>query len=85
MKLSVRLYHGDTTVEVGVLLARDRRIFFEYDAEFLNTKWDLSPFHLPRGPGVFKEKRRVFGGLHGLFYDALPDGWGLLSHVTDST
>ncbi len=78
MKLEVRMTLDGREWVVGHLLSRDRRIFFEYTPEFRANGWELSPFHLPLKPGVFEEKLRVFQGLHGLFYDSLPDGWGLL-------
>jgi hypothetical protein len=42
----------------------------------LSTGLELSPLGLPLGAGVRQEPERVFGGLHGVFYDSLPDGWG---------
>ena len=76
--LEARLHTGEGTLLVGRLSMRDRRIFFQYEPEFLTTAWDLSPIHLPKRIGLFEEKGRIFDGLPGLFYDSLPDGWGLL-------
>lgn len=63
---------------VGRLAERNRAILFEYDQDFLNSGIELSPFKLPLQAGVFEDKERVFDGLHGVFNDSLPDGWGLL-------
>ncbi len=54
-------------------------IWFEYDPEWIKSGYALSPFP-PFGlrPGAFKPLSPVFDGLHGVFNDALPDGWGLL-------
>lgn len=51
---------------------------FEYDADFLQRGFSISPFQLPLQPGVFISKREPFEGLFGVFNDSLPDGWGLL-------
>lgn len=62
--------------KVGDLAGRDRRAFFQYDAAFLETGIEFSPFKLPLGPRLFEADPGVFEGLHGLFNDSLPDGWG---------
>lgn len=62
-------------------LAEDRssRIWFQYDGEWLRSGANLSPINLPFAgtptPGV---DNPTFRGLHGLFYDSLPDYWGSL-------
>lgn len=63
---------------VGQLAEVDRRVYFEYDAEFLESGLWLSPFKLPLEPGLKEHTDRSFGPLFGLFDDSLPDGWGLL-------
>lgn len=59
--------------KVGTLAEIPSGIVFEYERAFIATGQELSPFHLPLGPGV-----RARGGqrLHGLFDDSLPDAWG---------
>lgn len=54
----------------------DRRIAFEYDADWLRTGFSLSPLRLPFTTGVHIAPRDPFDGLHGVFNDSLPDGWG---------
>jgi serine/threonine-protein kinase HipA len=67
-----------TRRKVGRLAAQGRRILFEYDPTFLSTGCDLSPFRLPRQPGVAAGDQKLFDGLFGVFNDSLPDGWGRL-------
>ncbi len=69
--------HGQRQ-KIGRLASRDRRILFEYDAAFLASGIEISPFKLPLKPGVFTPDTAVFDGLFGVFNDSLPDGWGRL-------
>lgn len=69
--------HGQRQ-KIGRLASRDRRILFEYDAAFLASGIEISPFKLPLKPGVFMPDTTVFDGLFGVFNDSLPDGWGRL-------
>ena len=63
---------------IGELAEADRKIYFEYDADFLQDPIWLSPFKLPPEPGLHEHRDLSFGPLFGLFDDSLPDGWGLL-------
>lgn len=63
---------------VGTLAEADRKLYFEYDSEFLKAPLWLSPFKLPPEPGLHEHRDHSFGPLFGLFDDSLPDGWGLL-------
>jgi serine/threonine-protein kinase HipA len=65
-------------LSVGRLALKDRRVLFEYDAAFLSSGFELSPFKLPLKPGVQVQAEPVFDGLFGVFNDSLPDGWGRL-------
>ncbi len=77
-RVEVRLDIPGGPHEVGTLAEQSGRIYFEYDNSFLKRGLELSPFKLPLRPGVFDEAgEREFFGLPGLFYDSLPDGWGL--------
>ncbi len=72
-------HHGAKGKQLmGRLLLKNRKIFFEYDADFIKTGLELSPFKLPLKAGVIESKDRVFDGLFGIFNDSLPDGWGKL-------
>ncbi|NDJ10855.1 MAG: type II toxin-antitoxin system HipA family toxin [Acidobacteriia bacterium] len=64
--------------KVGRLAIRNRQILFEYDPQFLASGIEISPFRLPLKPGVHVCPDQVFDGLHGVFNDSLPDGWGRL-------
>jgi serine/threonine-protein kinase HipA len=65
-------------VRVGRLALKDRELLFEYDAAFLTSRLELSPFRLPLRPGVVIGDPTKFDGLMGVFDDSLPDGWGRL-------
>ena len=72
-------YHGSGEKQLmGRLLLKNRKIFFEYDADFIKTSLELSPFKLPLKSGVIESNDRTFEGLFGIFNDSLPDGWGRL-------
>lgn len=72
-------WDDDTVLPVGRLAYRDRRAFLEYDPAFLREGYELSPIHHQSQPGVIEpHEPAVFEGLHGVFADSLPDGWGRL-------
>jgi len=77
MKLTVRLARHPPR-KVGTLAEKDRKIYFEYDKEFLESGLNLSPYKLPLKPGLFVCEDETFEGLWGVFADSLPDGWGRL-------
>ncbi len=59
----------------------DRRIAFQYDREWIQTGFSISPLSLPLSNDVFvpdERSRDRFGGLFGVFADSLPDSWGEL-------
>lgn len=62
---------------VGELALRDGRIYFAYASEWLRTGVPIAP-DLPLRDGLFEGRREPFDGLHGIFADSLPDGWGRL-------
>lgn len=57
---------------------KSRKIFFEYNLDFIKRGLNLSPFQLPLKPGVIPSTDYTFDGLFGVFNDSLPDGWGRL-------
>jgi serine/threonine-protein kinase HipA len=77
-RVEVRLDDGTTVTKVGGLAERERRIFFEYDAAFVERGREISPLRLPLRPGVQEGPPSPFRGLHGVFSDSLPDGWGMV-------
>lgn len=68
----------DKKLKVGRLALENRKIYFEYDKNFLKSGIELSPYKLPLKGGVFSDMDNMFDGLFGLFADSLPDGWGRL-------
>lgn len=76
--LYVSLQFTAEKISVGRLAIRDKKIYFEYDNEFLVRGLAISPYKLPVRPGVQSFDNSLFGGLPGVFDDSLPDGWGRL-------
>ncbi len=74
---------GAEVVPVGRLLGRNlrhpgsREGFFRYDESYLARPdaYPLDPVHLPLADQVYPASDRE-SGLHGVFQDSLPDGWG---------
>lgn len=79
-KLSVQLEFYGRSIDVGTLAwsKDERRAYFEYSRDFLAEPLSLSPFTLAASAGAKAAPYRPFGGLHGMFNDSLPDGWGRL-------
>ncbi|MCE3254895.1 MAG: type toxin-antitoxin system HipA family toxin [Rickettsiaceae bacterium] len=77
-EVKVGLNFGDSTIPVGRLAIRDRKIYFEYHSSFIEKNLDISPLHLPLKSGVSSFDYNLFEGLPGVFNDSLPDGWGRL-------
>jgi len=68
------------TVPVGTLAwsERDRVAAFQADPGFAARGLNPSPFHLPLHDGLVMGSPAPFDGLHEVFADSLPDGWGKL-------
>lgn len=65
--------------KVGTLaLMKNNIVAFEYDNEWINKGFSISPFNLPLKKQVFIPRIDPFDGLYGVFSDSLPDGWGRL-------
>jgi hypothetical protein len=68
---------GDQSV--GMLaMAPKGAIVFEYSADWIAHGFDIAPKSLAFNTQPQLAKSPLFGGLHGVFNDSLPDGWGLL-------
>lgn len=67
----------DGTV-VGYLAKYENKYAFEYDSNWLNEGFSISPFSLPLKKGVFIPKDMLFNGFFGVFADSMPDSWGNL-------
>ena len=73
----LKVFYND--ILVGTLAKTPDRVFaFEYDLDWLNNGFSVSPFSLPLIKKVFIPKYDPFGGLFGVFNDSLPDAWGRL-------
>ncbi|EJC82915.1 capsule biosynthesis enzymes related protein [Rhizobium leguminosarum bv. trifolii WSM2297] len=79
-KMSVVLDLEGNARNLGTLAwsSDERRAYFEYSAEFIAAPLPVSPFNLKTNPGLIAAPRDPFDGLHGMFNDSLPDGWGRL-------
>ena len=73
-----RTLANGNAVLVGVLAQNHQGVFFQYDADYLNQFGNLSPFTLQATTALQVAPKQPHSGLHGLFTDSLPDGWGLL-------
>ena len=78
LQIQVGLDFGRGAEPLGKLALRDRKIYFEYEADFITRNLNVSPFRLPLKSGVQTFDNRLFEGLPDLFDDSLPDGWGRL-------
>ena len=58
--LHVILDFGECAFPVGRLALKNRRIYFEYDAQFLHQNFSISPFQLPLRSGVLVSEDRQF-------------------------
>lgn len=66
------------SVHVGVLAQSRRGVFFQYDEHYLGQFGNLSPFTLHPDLRLQQAAKEPHHGIHGVFADSLPDGWGLL-------
>jgi len=65
-------------VRVGVLAENRKGTFFQYDESYLNHhNKSISPFALNPSAILQKAPKEPHYGIHGVFADSLPDGWGL--------
>lgn len=73
----LKVFYND--ILVGTLAKTPEKVIaFEYDSDWLNNGFSISPFSLPLVKKVFIPKYEPFDGLFGVFNDSLPDGWGRL-------
>lgn len=78
-KLSVArtLSTGDR-LAVGVLAQNRQGVFFQYTDSYVQQFGNLSPFTLQANTQVQAAPKQPHQGVHGVFGDCLPDGWGIL-------
>lgn len=65
-------------VAVGTLAQNATGVYFQYDSGYLARHASLSPFKLAFNPELHQAPAEPHLGLHGVFADSLPDGWGML-------
>ncbi|WP_428981844.1 HipA N-terminal domain-containing protein [Mannheimia indoligenes] len=67
-------------IKVGELAENRQGIFFAYDDHYCKhfPNLSLSPFKLRFEQGLQLAPKEPHNGLHGVFADSLPDGWGML-------
>ncbi|MDR3186426.1 MAG: type II toxin-antitoxin system HipA family toxin [Christensenellaceae bacterium] len=69
--------YNDRTV--GYLVEfENSKIAFQYESEWIDNGFSISPLSLPLSSKVFINNKDTFSGLYGVFSDSLPDGWGEL-------
>ena len=75
---SLAVYMGE--LKVGTLAVTQKYLTaFEYDMQWLEHGFAISPLSLPLRREVFVPKGYdPFEGVFGVFADSLPDGWGRL-------
>ena len=76
--VSLRMSDEDAPVVVGRLAYQSGLAYLDWDRQIIEKGLQLSPISLPLKEGLHPAPRTPFNGLHGLFADSLPDGWGML-------
>lgn len=77
MLASIEVRFCGATIGVLTQHPKDGGIYFQYETGWQDEGVDLSPIHLPLNSlGVLKNDDPMLGGLHGLFWDSIPDAWG---------
>lgn len=74
---ALQVYYDEKLVGTLAMTA-DHKAAFQYDDEWLENGFAISPFSLPLKKQVFVPTKDYFGGLFGVFADSLPDNWGNL-------
>ncbi len=77
LNISIKFEDSDA-LRVGQLTSVAGKNYFKYDAEFLKTELNLSPFKLKFDDSIQPCPAAPFDNLFGVFNDSLPDGWGRL-------
>lgn len=82
-RLGVHLDRGPGAVRMKIgecfWVVSSRTAMFEWSQEALAAGVDLSPFKMPSAGGLHEAGYAPFAGLHPLFSDSIPDGFGLRS------
>ena len=84
MRLSENLHRRELTVkldgvDVGRLVETTRgTTLFQYSNSWIESGYSISPFKMPLSREIFQAEWTPFEGVHGVFADSIPDGWGRL-------
>ena len=80
MKILSVYFHGGEgePINIGRLAAHQHKCHLELSSEFVASGMNLSPFMLKPTTELQEAQPTPFNGLHGVFNDSLPDGWGLI-------
>ena len=73
-----RVFAAGEHRRAGELAQNRQGAFFQYDADYLGSCPSLSPFRLAFDGSLQRGPLGPHDGLHGVFADSLPDGWGRL-------
>jgi len=65
-------------ISVGVLAQNRQGVFFQYEESYISRFGNLSPFTLQANTQIQIAPEQPHHGIHGVFDDSLPDGWGRL-------
>lgn len=70
---------GSASMLIGecVWVPSSRTAAFEWSQEARASGLEPSPFKMPNAPGVHQAQHEPFSGIHPLFSDSIPDGFGL--------
>jgi len=72
-------YNPAEPILVGTLVeTNEKKFLFEYDSEYLEKGYNISPFKLTFTSGLQVNKNSYPRESFGVFDDSLPDGWGVL-------
>ena len=74
---ALQVYYDERLVGTLAMTA-DHKVAFQYDDEWLENGFSISPFSLPLKKQVFVPQKDYFDGLFGVFADSLPENWGRL-------
>lgn len=76
-----RTFENGDRILIGILGEVRGTVAFQYDSQYLSTYSEtvgsLSPFTVPYSPTLLLGPKKLDMGLHGLFAESLPDGYGL--------
>ncbi len=73
-----RTLSNGTKIKAGRLAQSRKGVFFQYEQSYIEQYGSLSPFALKPSTNLQQAPQDPHKGLHGVFADSLPDGWGLL-------